>query len=213
MTNFRGRTTRSTCGKRSTCRPSGICTDTRARQMPQVFRDRWVSIGRQGVSGLRIKARRDTVPRFPSAGTVAPLGELTEIETGKDADTRPSSPACCRAGASSEGRGGGRRGGRGGDVGSPVTRRGFFSDLMVQRLQFVVAERVPAVWAIAAALNARGIRTARVALGMTTRCGTCWRGRWLDEEGAAIKRRCRGETLTGVAPCYTSEPAAAGARG
>jgi hypothetical protein len=31
--------------------------------------------------------------------------------------------------------------------------------------------------AIAAALNARGIRTAGVGLGMIRLCGTCWRGR------------------------------------
>lgn len=38
--------------------------------------------------------------------------------------------------------------------------------------------------AIAAALNARGIRTARGGGGMTARCGICWRGRWVVDEHA-----------------------------
>lgn len=99
----------------------------------------------------------------PSPGLLPPkaarlFGGLVEVETGKV-------PTLSIAGRT-----------------WPRRDAAFIAGLMAQRVPFIVAELqasgATTTRALAAALNARGIRTTRAGAWHTQRCGTCWRGGW-----------------------------------
>jgi DNA invertase Pin-like site-specific DNA recombinase len=96
-----------------------------------------ISTGKQGKSGLGIEAQREAIARFAAAEGCEALSEVVEVETGKGADALDHRPKLAEALAKA-------RKAKASVVVAKLCRLSsdvaFISDLMAQRVPFIVAE-------------------------------------------------------------------------